>query len=165
MATSKITPDLDELVSEIHIAAPPDRVFKALIDPEQVTKWWGQIGAYRCTQFSADLRVGGKWRSAGIGPDGGKFEVAGEYLEIDPPRSLAYTWTASWTGDAKTVVRWELSPANNGTLVRNRHCGLSAYPKLAENYKGWSRMLVWLQSFLQTGETVETRKAASKANQ
>jgi len=36
MASTIITPDQDAVVSEIHIAAPPDRVFQALIDPKQV---------------------------------------------------------------------------------------------------------------------------------
>jgi uncharacterized protein YndB with AHSA1/START domain len=112
MATSKVSPNQDELISEIHISAPPERIFQALVDPQQVVKWWGQEGIYRCTEFAADLRVGGKWRSSGVLPHGGKFEVKGEFVEVDPPRVLAYTWTASWTGEAETTVRWELSPTS-----------------------------------------------------
>lgn len=154
------TPDHDAIVSEIHIQAEPERVFQALIDPKQVVRWWGQNGTYRCTQFSADLRVGGKWRSSGVGPDGGPFEVAGEFLEVVPPRVLAYTWVASWTGTAKTTVRWELTATEEGTLVRIRHSGLAAYPEIAQSYRGWPRMLGWLQALLEKGETVETRKAS-----
>jgi uncharacterized protein YndB with AHSA1/START domain len=55
-ATMRVTSDQDELVSEIHIAAPSERVFQALIDPQQVVQWWGQASMYRCTEFSADLR-------------------------------------------------------------------------------------------------------------
>ena len=153
-------PDQDAIVSEIYVAAEPERVFQALVDPRQVVQWWGQNGIYRCTEFSADLRVGGKWRSSGIGPEGGPFEVKGEFLEIAPPHSLAYTWIASWTGAAKTQVRWELTPAGQGTLVRIRHSGLSAYPDIAQSYRGWPRMLGWLQALLERGETVETRKAS-----
>ena len=40
MATTIITPDLHAVVTEIHIAAPPERVFQALIDPKQVMAWW-----------------------------------------------------------------------------------------------------------------------------
>jgi uncharacterized protein YndB with AHSA1/START domain len=157
MATTKVTPGDDAIVAEIHIAAPPDRVFEALVTPEQVLRWWGQNGIYRCTEFSADLRVGGKWRSFGTGPAGGNFEVTGEYLEIDAPRLLVCTWVASWTGAAKTTVRWELTPKEQGTLVTIRHSGLSAYPEIANSYKGWPRMLGWLQALLERGETVETR--------
>lgn len=159
MATSKISPD--EIVSEIHIAAQPDRVFQALVDPQQIVKWWGQGGVYRCTQFDGDVRTGGKWRCAGVGPDGGRFEVTGEYLEVDPPRLLSYTWIASWTGDVKTAVQWELVPMNQGTLVRIRHSGLAAHPEVAQSYRGWPRMLGWLQAFLETGETVDGRQPAS----
>lgn len=158
MATSKLTPDSDEIVTEIHIAAPPDRVFQALIDPQEVLKWWGQEGVYRCTEFTSDLRPGGKWHSAGTAGSGsGKFEVTGEYLEVDPPRVLSYTWVASWTGSVKTTVRWELTPANQGTLVRVRHSGLAAHPEVVESYKGWSRMLGWLQALLEKAETVDAR--------
>ena len=161
MATSKVTPNADEIVSEIHIAAQPERVFQALVDPQQVVKWWGQGGIYRSTQFDADLRTGGKWRSAGVGPDGGRFEVIGEFLEVDPPRLLAYTWIASWTGDVKTTVRWELEPTNQGTLVRIRRSGLAAHPEVAQSYRGWPRTLGWLQAFVEAGETVDNRKPVS----
>jgi len=161
MATSKVSPDSDEIVSEIHIAAPSDRVFQALVDPAQVVKWWGQSGVYRCTEFDADLRDGGKWRCAGLGPDGGRFVVTGEYLKVEPPRLLSYTWIASWTGDVKTTVRWELEPANQGTLVRIRHSGLAAHPEVAQSYRGWPRMLGRLRAFLEIGETADDRKPVS----
>ena len=162
-ATRQVTPDQDAIISEINIAAPPDRVFQALIDPRQVLEWWGQEGVYRCTEFASDVRRGGQWRSAGVGPDGGRFEASGEYIEVDPPRLLIYSWVASWTGALQTTVSWELKPANNGTLLRLSHSGLSAHPELAQSYRGWPRMLEWLKAFLERGETVEMRAPFSKA--
>ena len=161
MATPEVTPNADEIVSEIQIAAPPRRVFQALVDPAQVVRWWGQTGIYRCTEFESDLRPGGKWRTAGVSGDGRAFEAAGEYLEIDPPRLLVHSWVASWTGDVKTTVRWELEPVKQGTLVRIRHSGLAAHPELAGSYSGWPRLLGWLQALLERGETVDDRKPAS----
>lgn len=160
MATSQATPNADAIVAEIRIAAPPERVFQALIDPQQVLQWWGQQGVYRSTGFKNDLRVGGKWRTVGVNAEGRDFEASGEYLEIDPPRLLVYSWIASWTGDAKTAVRWELHPDKNGTLVRLRHYGLAAYPEVTKSYSGWPRMLGWLQAFVERGQTVDDRKPA-----
>ena len=40
MATAPIISNQDAVVSEIEIAAPPERVFQALIDPKQVMQWW-----------------------------------------------------------------------------------------------------------------------------
>lgn len=161
MATPNASPDMDSIVSEIQIAAPPERVFQALVDPSQVVKWWGQKGIYVCKEFRADARVGGKWRSTGLDGQGNRFEIAGEYLEVDPPRLLATTWVASWTGDVQTTLRWELKPKGDGTLVRVRHSGFAGRPELTQSYRGWPRMLGWLKALLERGETVEEREAFS----
>ncbi len=158
---SGMSPDPDVIVSEIEIAAPPERVFQALIDPSQVVRWWGQTGIYRCTEFQNDLRPGGKWLNAGLDREGRRFEISGEYLEIVPPRLLVESWMATWTGNVKTTVRWELEPVSQGTLVRIRHSGLAAHPELGKSYQGWPRLLGWLQALLERGETVEDRKPAS----
>jgi uncharacterized protein YndB with AHSA1/START domain len=159
-ATMRITPDGDAIVSEIDIAAPPERVFQALVDPQQVLQWWGREGVYQCTEFAADVRVGGNWRSSGVGPDGGRFEVTGEYLEVDPPHRLVHSWVASWTADAKTTVDWELESTRGGTLLRLRHTGLAAHPGIGESYRGWPRMLGWIRDLLERGESVKTRRAS-----
>ena len=98
MATSKATPDRDSIVAEIHIAAPPERVFHALVDPQQVLRWWGRQGVYRSTEFQSDLRRGGTWRTVGVNADGRNFAASGEYLEIDRPRLLFYSWVAQLDG-------------------------------------------------------------------
>jgi uncharacterized protein YndB with AHSA1/START domain len=159
-AVTDVTSDADAIVTQIEIAAPPEKVFQALVDPNEVTKWWGGQGAgqnFRCTEFQRDLRPGGKWRSAGVDAQGHPFEVTGEYLEIDAPRLLVCTWVASWAAKVKTTVRWELQPMSHGTLVRQRHSGLAAHPELAKSFRGWPRMLGWLQALLERGETVDDR--------
>ncbi|MGH9736072.1 MAG: SRPBCC family protein [Candidatus Acidiferrales bacterium] len=161
MATPNANSGADEIVSEIQIAAPPERVFEALVAPKQVVQWWGQKGIYVCKEFEADLRVGGTWRSAGVDGRGNPFEISGEFVEIDRPRTLAYTWVATWTGDLKTLVRWELAPTTAGTLVRIRHSGFGGRPEMGQNYRGWPRMLGWLQALMERSETVEERPAAS----
>jgi len=40
MATKEVTPEQDEIVSEIQIAAPPERVFKALTDAGELKQWF-----------------------------------------------------------------------------------------------------------------------------
>jgi len=110
MAPISISPDHDTIEAEIFIAAPPERVFQALTDPNQMTRWWGQSGMYRITEWKADLRPGGKWSSVGVDADGTSFRVDGEYLEVDPPRLLVHTWVPSFSSIPSTIVRWELSP-------------------------------------------------------
>jgi len=172
MATATITPDQETVLAEIFIAAPPERVFQAISDPEQLSRWWGENGLYRITERSADLRLGGKWWCAGMGADGTKFSVEGEYLEIDPPRRLVHTWIASYMGPLKTVVHWDLEPqtvhglhpsgpkkAGTGTMVKLRHEGFVGAPKAAIDHgEGWKRVFGWLEAYVERGETVDTRK-------
>jgi uncharacterized protein YndB with AHSA1/START domain len=171
MATAAITPDQNVVTAEIFIAAPPARVFQAITDPAQSSQWWGEKGAYRVTESKFDLRPGGKWSSDGVGADGTKFRVEGEYLEVDPPRLLVHTWIATYSGPLKTIVRWELEPhsvhalhptgprkAGTGTLVKLRQEGFAAVPAAAARHaEGWKRILGWLHSFVEKGETVDTR--------
>ena len=171
MATVAITPDQDVITGEIFIAAPPARVFQAITDPNQMPRWWGALDTYRITEWKADLRVGGKWSSHGVGVDGKEFEVSGEYLEIDPPRLLVHTWSYSWGSANKTVVRWELEPqsvhglhpkgpqrAGTGTLLKIRHEGFAGEPAAAAGHsEGWKRVMGWLVAFVEKGETVDTR--------
>ena len=40
MSTANVKPDQDVVVTEIEIAASPERVFKALTDQKQLFTWW-----------------------------------------------------------------------------------------------------------------------------
>jgi uncharacterized protein YndB with AHSA1/START domain len=159
MATARILPDQNIIVAEVFIAAPPERIFQAITDPAQMPLWWGQKDMYRITEWTGDLRPGGKWASVGMGADGKSFRVDGEYLQVEPPHLLVYTWMADWTGPLKTIVRWELeSKAGAGTLVKIRHEGFAGALEAAENHgDGWRRVLDWLVGFAGNGETVDTR--------
>ena len=158
MATATITPDHDMIDAQSHIAAPPERVFQASTDPRQLVQRWGQKGMYRTTRCEADLRVNGKWKSKGVMANGDTFEVGGEYLEVDPPRRLVYTWRASWMSDLPTTVRWELEPHEGGTLVKIHHSGFAGNAEAAKNHsQGWQLVLGWIQGFVGKGETIDSR--------
>ncbi len=77
----------DTIVVEIDIAAPPERVFQAWIDPQQRLAWWGDDATYRTTKLESDLRVGGKWRTEGKGADGKPFSVFGRIHACRPAQS------------------------------------------------------------------------------
>jgi uncharacterized protein YndB with AHSA1/START domain len=156
MATTVITPDQDAVVSEIHIAAPPERVFQALIDPKQVMHWWTSEDC-QIEAFTLQPRRGGRWdydtKQSKLNVNGvTKFHCEGQVLEYDPPRLLAYTWIANWHADKKrrTVVRWELSAKDNGTHVKVTHSGLVAETVARKDYSGgWPGVLQQLKNFAE----------------
>jgi uncharacterized protein YndB with AHSA1/START domain len=114
---------------------------------------------YRTTKWQSDLRVGGKWRSDGMGADGTPFHVSGEYLEYQPATLLVHTWVASYMGELKTTVRWELKPEKGGTQLTLRHSGFAGNAEAVKSHaQGWLRVLGWMQAFVEKGETIDSRK-------
>lgn len=156
MASTTVTPNLDAIVSEIHIAAPPERIFHALVDPKQVMQWWSG-GGCQIEAFSLDPRPGGRWsydtRQSELNVNGvSKFHCDGEVLEYDPPRVLSYTWIANWHEHPaqRTVVRWELAASKGGTLLRVTHSGLTDLPVSRKDYcGGWPGVVQNLKKYLE----------------
>ena len=156
MATTSITPDQDAVVSEIHIAAPPERVFQALVDPKQVMSWWTSAEC-QIDSFKMEPRKGGRWeydtKQSKLNVNGvTKFHCDGEVLEYDPPCRLAYTWIANWHDDKtrRTVVRWELTPKAGGTQLKVTHSGLAQEPSARKDYSGgWTGVVEQLKKFVE----------------
>lgn len=152
MSKTIITPDRDAVISEIEIAAPPERVFQALTTRDQALQW-GTTDAFQVMAWEMDARPGGKWTFTSIEKGTQKeFEHHGEVLEVDVPRVLAYTWFANWHEDPlhRTVVRWELAPTSKGTHVKITHSGLAQLPSAATGYsQGWPGLLQDLKRFLE----------------
>ena len=63
--------------AEIEIAAPPHRVFRSLTDPAELAAWWGSDEMYRTTEWTVDLRPGGRWSTVALGADGSRMTVDG----------------------------------------------------------------------------------------
>jgi uncharacterized protein YndB with AHSA1/START domain len=102
--------DAGEVTQEVVIGAPPDTVFPYFTDPERMVRWMG-------TEADIDARPGGAYRIL----VGGRFAAVGEFLEIDPPRRVVFTW--GWEGEGNAVppgastIEVTLIPQDEGTRV------------------------------------------------
>ena len=149
-----VSPDEDVIVEEIHIRASPERVFRALTDPEELVTWWGDPKQYWSTSWTLDLRVGGRWKSEGRSVYGGSFAIEGEFLEIEQPQKLSFTWVPSWIEVKATKVEIVLEPRGQGTFLRWTQSGFSGYPKALEDHRhGLPSVVQWLQAFLEEDRT------------
>jgi len=129
----------------VEIAAPPETVFQALTDPSELAAWWGSEETYRSYDWQLDVRVGGKWSCKTRGGRTGPASVRGEYLVIEPPRLLVYTWEPSWEGFMSTTIRFELESIPSGTRLRLVHTGFEGRAAACEGHaRGWSLVLGWL---------------------
>jgi uncharacterized protein YndB with AHSA1/START domain len=89
---------------------PPERVWRALVDPDELAVW------LMPTDFAPEV---GREFSLETGSDE-IGTVHGEVLEIDEPRRLRCRWSGVF-GD--TEVLFELFPEAEGTRLRVRHDG------------------------------------------
>lgn len=78
-----------ELAIVRQLAAPQERVWKALTEPEQLKHWLGPVGV-KLHLRSGDFNVGGHWSLVMTG-DGWQQEADGEYLSIEPIHFLKMT--------------------------------------------------------------------------
>jgi uncharacterized protein YndB with AHSA1/START domain len=140
----------DTIVQEIVIKASAERIFEALTNPAQRTKWWGAEGRFQTTHMESELRQGGKWMMRGNGLGGRPFTIRGEYRQIEPPRLLIFTWLPDWQEDAfETLVRLDLIENNGITAVRLTHSGLATESSRL-SHKGWPQILTWLQAYCES---------------
>ena len=94
--------------------APPERIFEAWVDPEIAGKWLFATASRPMAKVSIDPRVAGSFRLVDRGY-GKPVAYSGEYVEIVPPRRLAFTLSAEHHPRVVTHVRVEIVPLKNGS--------------------------------------------------
>lgn len=143
---------IDAGVIEIHRRLPASigEVFRWWTEPALLREWMTPIGN---VEAEIDLRVGGALRIAMKG-EGRLIEHTGEYLEINPPRRLVFTWVSPYTGTTPSVVTVELHSI--GAHLTDLHLFHSQLPPDAarSHGEGWGVMLDRLSGRLTQPEAV-----------
>lgn len=105
--------DLAAIEFERHLKQPLDRVWKAITDQDQLSKW------YLC-KVHVKGGTGGRidlWFA--------KTHVYGEIKIWEPPRVFEHEWNIDpgfgLPEGERTIVRWELLEELNGTMIRLSH--------------------------------------------
>src|SRR5512134_1681324 len=75
------------------LRAPPERVYRAFLDAEAMTKWLPPNG-FTAKVHGMDARPGGKFRMSFTNfSTGASHSFGGEYLELTPHERIRYTDT------------------------------------------------------------------------
>jgi uncharacterized protein YndB with AHSA1/START domain len=109
------------------IRGAPDAVFSAWTDPERLAEWFGP-GAYRVIRAELDPRPGGAYRIVFDPGEGAPVTLTGEYVEVEPPHRLVFTWSWGlvWPEQPESIVTVELSAAPAGTEMTVTHARYGA---------------------------------------
>jgi uncharacterized protein YndB with AHSA1/START domain len=127
---------------ERRIAAPPEMVFDAWLDPAGVGTWLFATPAGTIERIEIDPRVGGRFR-IDERRDGELAEHHGEYVALDRPHRLAFDFWTSFS-EERTRITIGIAPDGEGSLLTLTHEGVW------KNYEdrtrqGWTMILEGLE--------------------
>jgi uncharacterized protein YndB with AHSA1/START domain len=136
---------MPDILHDLPIDAPQERVFQAICTPEGLDEWWTK----EC-QGKAGL---GETYRLGFGPDYDWSAVVERYQPQSEFALKLVKADADWLG---TVVGIQLEPRKgSGTWVRFSHLG---WPVINEHYRVscncWASYLRILRRYLEHGERV-----------
>ena len=137
--------DADPLVVRRVLRVPRERVFAAWLDAALMARWMCP-GDTRSATVELDPRVGGKFRIV-MHHGRGEAEHWGEYLAIEPPSRLSFTWVSASTDRKPTVVTVELFARGADTELVLTHRRLPP-DKVEAHREGWSDIVAKLDATL-----------------
>lgn len=132
--------------------APRERVYRMLSDPAELAKWWGPRG-FTMPASDVDFRVGGGYRLSMQPSVGDLFHLSGEFLEIDPPVRLAYTfrWDEPTPDDRESIVKLDLQARGDDTEIVLTHGPFATDERLVLHQGGWTDSFERLREVLSSG--------------
>jgi uncharacterized protein YndB with AHSA1/START domain len=126
---------LRTVVVERAFAHPPEKLWRALTQPHLIEAWLMK------SDFLAE--AGHRFK---FSADWGAVDC--EVTEVEPQRTLAYTWAAY---GLESVVTWTLEPSGKGTLLRMEQSGFR--PDQEQAYQGaqygWQKFFNALEQVLE----------------
>jgi uncharacterized protein YndB with AHSA1/START domain/DNA-binding transcriptional ArsR family regulator len=143
---------------EVDIAAPPARVFRALVG--EIGRWWKThfFDPKLATGMRLEPWPGGRMYEAWRGKDEGAFW--GVVSEIEAPRRLELRGTMGLPGGVQGLVGIDLAAKKGGTRLALRHDAIGDIEADAgEMYAGgWSDLLDYLRAHVQGGSRGARKK-------
>lgn len=131
--TDTTSPGQIETISfELDLGHPPEKVWRALTDPELLAQWLLPV-------IGLDLQPGAAFTFKTQPYPGWDGTVNCRFVEIEPMRKLEYTWTVPFLD---TVVTFTLTPTASGTRLNLVQSGFTADQKRESGGAryGWKMM-------------------------
>jgi uncharacterized protein YndB with AHSA1/START domain len=138
------SPETRSVVIERELAHPPEKVWRALTQPQLIAEWLMK------NDFLPEVG-----RRFAFPADWGTVEC--EVLEVEPNRSLSYSWASR---GLDSTVTWTLTPTltptGTGTRLRVEQSGFrpEQQPAYAGAKAGWPRFLARLEQLLARPDVV-----------
>lgn len=131
-----------------HYKVKPEIVFNAFLDQDKAGKFMFATPTGVMVKTEIDARVGGKYvfidRRAGE-----DILHTGEYLEINRPHRLVFTFSVPQYSSISTTVEIDIFDVNDGCELTLKHSGV--LPEYREKTRdGWATILRGLATVVET---------------
>lgn len=131
---SQAATETRSVIVEREIPFPPEKIWRALTQPHLIEEWLMKNDFKPVVDHKFNLR--GDWGA-----------VDCQVLEIEPNKTLSYTWAAM---GLESIVTWTLSPTGAGTRLRMEQTGFR--PDQQQAYQGatygWQQFFGQLEQVL-----------------
>ena len=139
---------LAALVVTHRYSAAPERVFDAFLDVDVAPRFLFATSNGQMIEASSDPRVGGRFVYVERRPGMGDVRHVGEFLEIDRPRRLVFSFGVPQFDPRMTTVEIDIRPDGQGCELTLTQHGVP--PEWAEgSTDGWRRILAGLEPALE----------------
>lgn len=122
--------------------ASAERVFDAWLDPDLARQWLFSTAGGEIIRADVDARVGGRFTFTDR-RDGDDIEHVGEYLEIERPHRLVFTFAVPKYSEAYDLVRIDIRRLPEGCeLTLTNEMSPEIFAEWGERTReGWATML------------------------
>jgi uncharacterized protein YndB with AHSA1/START domain len=139
------------------LAASADEVYEAWTDARSLSQWMVPIVGGR-TEAVLDACVGGKYRIDMFGLSG-KSPQQGEYLRLERPRLIEFTWIADPAATQHSIVTVELTAVSAAqTDLTPTHRILPSEVSAQNHQSGWDSGLYSLVAYVNHPERKHYRR-------
>jgi uncharacterized protein YndB with AHSA1/START domain len=139
--------DKPEFLYVTYIATSPEKLWKALLDPETTAKYWQHENV-------SDWKPGSRWEHR-RSDETKRVVLVGKVLESLPSRRLVLTWAdpADEANEGKhSRVTFDIEPVGGVVRLTVTHDRFEPGSKMFESIReGWPKVLSSLKSLLEAG--------------
>jgi uncharacterized protein YndB with AHSA1/START domain len=141
------------LILKHQFDASVERVFDAWASSEALAEWMGPVGM-SARDSTTDFKIGGNFCIPMVGDDTGNTHTAvGEYLEINRPRRMVFTW--SWLQDdgrpgQLMTVALDFIDLNGRTEMTLSHSNFIDVEARDHHVSGWTGCFTSLGDYLSS---------------
>ena len=155
MTQTGLSPESSRIDQTIDIDAPPERVWRALVNTAELSAWF-KVTIEGAIEQGAELWM----TSTHEGYVGQRFRV--RIVEMTPPRRFSWQWhpgeveaAVDYSREPMTTVTFTLEATGGGTRVHVAETGFDAISLTRrakvyrDNSQGWPEVIGWLRTHVE----------------